>query len=139
MRVLIASLIFASGAALAADFGAPLPADAQPVPVAQAIAAHADYADSAHAFSGRIGQVCQNKGCWMTLVDGDAMVRVMTGHDYVLPKDAKGDAVVYGRLVLKELTEKQATHMARESGETGAALASAHSEWRIDASGVRIN
>lgn len=87
---------------------------------------------------GRITKVCQKKGCWMILSDGDAWARVMTGHRYFLPKDASGQALVYGTLVRRELGERKARHYAEESGNGALPAQAATQEWQIDAIGVRL-
>jgi hypothetical protein len=137
--VVLALLAAASPLATAASFGEPVPADATPVAIAVALRDPAALGEGPRAFSGRIGQVCQNKACWMTLTEGDAMVRVMTKHRYFLPKDAKGDAVVYGTLQRKELDAEQTAHMAEEGGLPAPAEGSTSVEWRIDAAGVTID
>lgn len=83
--------------------------------------------------SGRIGKVCQNKGCWMTLHDGDAMVRVETGYRFAIPADATGDAVVLGTLKRSTLDEADAAHLRSESLDVAAG-----ESWTLDAAGVRI-
>lgn len=137
-RLAAAVLFFAAPFAFAADYGDPLPADAAPVSIATALADADVHADAPRAFSGRVGKICQTKGCWMMLTEGDAMVRVMTGHRYFLPKDASGDAVVYGTLKRKEMTAEQAAHMAKDGGEPAPAEGAVAVEWRIDATSIRI-
>jgi len=138
MRLMTVALLLASGPLAAADFGDPMPADAKPVPIAAAVAAAPALAQGPHVFSGRIGKVCQKKGCWMTLTEGDAVVRVMTGYRYFFPTDAQGDAVVYGTLTAKSMDAKTTAHMAEDAGEPAKALAEASVEWQIDALAVRI-
>jgi hypothetical protein len=137
MRVLSVLLCLLSGSALAADFGAPFPAEVGAVGISQAVVSPERYAGSEQAFSGRVGKVCQKKGCWMMLTDGETMVRVETGYRYFLPTDAQGKAVVIGRLHAVEVSAEQAEHMARDAGDTQV-LADAGREWRIDAASVRI-
>ena len=88
--------------------------------------------------SGTIEEVCQKKGCWMILSDGDAWARVMTEHRYFLPKDASGQALVYGTLVRRELGERKARHYAEESDNGALPAQAATQEWQIDAIGVRL-
>lgn len=86
-------------------------------------------------FSGRVGKVCQKQGCWMQLLDGEQMARVMTNHRFVLPKDFSGNAVVIGKLERIELSEEEAKHMAKDAG-TEFDPAASRVEYRIDARGV---
>lgn len=137
-HAIAACLLLVAPVVLAADHGDPLPPDAVPVSIASALADADAHDDAPRAFSGRVGRVCQTKGCWMILTEGDAMVRVMTGHRYFLPKDASGDAVVYGTLVRKEMSPAQAAHMAKDAGDAAPPDGQGAVEWRIDALSIRI-
>jgi hypothetical protein len=66
---------------------------------------------------GRISEVCQRKGCWTILVDGDAAVRVrFKDYGFFLPTDSSGrNAYVEGVVTIEMLSEKQARHYASES------------------------
>lgn len=87
------------------------------------------------AFSGRITQVCQKQGCWMVLsTDNGEFARVtMHDHAFGVPKDAKGEAVVYGTLDAKTLSAAEAEHLKKDG-----ATAPAQRELRIDATSVLI-
>ena len=114
----------------ASAFGESIPEQAA-TPLAQALTETAS-ADK-RVIAGRIGKVCQNKGCWMTLHDGDAMVRVETGHRFAIPADAKGEAQVFGTLQKAELGEDRAAHLRSESLDVQAGEG-----WVIEAVGVRV-
>ena len=120
-------------ASVAADYGVPLPSGQQPVALAAAL--QGPKLEQDVLISGKVGRVCQKQGCWMMLIDGETTVRVMTGHRFFLPADASGDALVYGRLLEREVDRKTAKHFARESG--GDAV-EAGPEYRIDALGMQI-
>lgn len=102
-------------------FGAAMPAgEAQPIAEAVAGAVSADA--GARKFSGRITEVCQNKGCWVMLEDEGTVARVMMkDHAFSVPKDARGAAWVHGTLSVKELDAKSAAHLAADSGRGEAA------------------
>jgi len=87
------------------------------------------------AFSGRITEVCQEMGCWMVLAaDNGKFVRViMHDHAFGVPKDAKGEAVVYGKLNEKMLSAKESAHLKKDGAKTAA-----KSELQIDATSVLI-
>lgn len=87
------------------------------------------------AFSGRITEVCQEMGCWMVLAaDNGEFVRVvMHDHAFGVPKDAKGEAVVYGTLAEKTLSAKETAHLKKDG-----AKAPATRELQIDATSVLI-
>ena len=113
--------------------GAPMPeGDAMPV---TALLAHADQ-HSGHAmkFSGRITEVCQKTGCWVMLDAGGTGIRVRTKHDFFVPKDVSGSAVVYGTLEPVEVSEEQAKHYV----DDGNAAAKPGREWQIIATSIVI-
>ena len=123
-------------AAEPATYGAPLPADGTAVPISVASADVDAYAGTPHRFSGRITEVCQKEGCWMMLEnDGQAARVLMHDHAFAVPKDARGNAEVYGVLSVKELSEEAAGHLAEDSGKN---VLPSLRELRIDATGVRI-
>lgn len=65
---------------------------------------------------GRVAEVCQSMGCWMTMTEGDNTVRIKTLHEFFLPKDIAGkNAVVSGTFKTTELTEEEARHYLEES------------------------
>lgn len=119
----------------ARQFGEEMPADQAAQSLSDAIAKHED-GGSDQVISGRVGQVCQKQGCWMTLSDGDNLARVMTGHEFLLPKDLKGDVVVYGKLEAFNLDQKEIQHMAKESGKPETEISAR--EYRIAARGVAL-
>lgn len=135
MRRKLATLILLgfSAAPGAADYGIPLPANSTPIALAAVLQGPAP--DQDLLISGKVGRVCQKQGCWMMLIDGESAVRVMTGHRFFLPADASGEALVYGRLIEREVDRKTAKHFARESG--GDAVEPGP-EYRIDALGMQI-
>jgi len=104
----------------AAVYGQKWPVEAiNAVGIATALDEPKSYTTDNHVITGNITRVCQTKGCWMILTEGDAFARVdFNDHAFLIPKDSKGQAEVYGRLVEKELSEKQRAHYAAEgSGE----------------------
>ncbi len=119
-----------SASAETTTYGASIPGGTA-TPLATALAGASSPQD--RVFSGRIGKVCQNKGCWMTLVDGDAMVRVETGYRFTIPIDAQGEAQVFGKLGKSTVSEKHAAHFRAESLEVQAGEG-----WVIEARGVRV-
>ncbi len=89
-------------------------------------------------FEGRVTEVCQNRGCWLVLADGDRHARVFTGHRFFLPKDFRGDAVIYGRLGKRTLSEAFARHLAEDGGRDPAAVSGEQVEYRIDARSIQL-
>jgi hypothetical protein len=89
----------------------------------------------AGAFSGRITQVCQKQGCWLVLSaqNGEFARVFMHDHAFSVPKDASGEAVVYGTLGEKKLTAEEVAHLKKDG-----AAAPAARELQIDATSVVI-
>jgi hypothetical protein len=127
-----------------AVYGEAMPAGMEPVELAAAMNARETAGDSEadepwQLLSGKIGQVCQAKGCWMMLIDGDQAVRVKFGdHAFFLPKDIAGKALVLGRFERKEMTEAQARHMAEDAGEDPETIDGPQVEWRLEARSVLV-
>lgn len=133
--ILVLSFCAAVAHAGGTPHGKPLPAG-ETVPVSQAIAEFDAHAGAPKRFSGRITEVCQAKGCWMMLEDDGRSARVMFGnHDFYIPKDTAGSAVVHGVLTRKELTPEQVEHL---SGDSGKGIAAEPVEYRITADGIEI-
>lgn len=96
-------------------------------------------ADSAHKFEGRIAKVCQTKGCWLVLADGEHFARVMFGkHDFYIPKDTSGEAVVYGTLTTKTVDEAMAKHLTEDAGGDPDSVHGEMTEYRITATSVML-
>ena len=114
-------------------FGAPMP-EGDAMPVTALIANAEQHSGHAMKFSGRITEVCQKTGCWVMLDAGGTGIRVKTGHEFFLPKDASGSAVVYGELKPVELSEEQAKHF-KDDGNTAAKPGR---EWQIVATSIVI-
>ncbi|MGY1411175.1 MULTISPECIES: DUF4920 domain-containing protein [unclassified Luteimonas] len=141
MRLLPTLLLLLSAAAAGAatptstSYGKALPAG-DAVPVSQAINAFDAHAERPQHFSGRITEVCQAKGCWMMLEDDGKAARVMFGqHDFHIPGDTTGTAVVHGVLTRKQLTPEQVEHLGADSA-SGVAVDPV--EYRITADGIEI-
>ncbi len=91
------------------------------------------------AVRGSAAEVCQAKGCWMVLTEGDRSIRV-TFRDYAffVPKDIAGKTVVVeGVLSKRSLSRDEAEHYAAESG-AGAAHPGPREEWSLVATSVVI-
>jgi hypothetical protein len=89
--------------------------------------------------SGRIGKVCQAKGCWMMLTQGDQAIRVKFGNDaFFIPKDSVGEAIAYGVLAKVELDAKEANHMIRDGVEDKAPVTTSVAEYQMNATAVQI-
>ena len=94
-------------------------------------------------------QVCQNKGCWMTLapaagLDADAEALTVRFKDYgfFMPKDLAGSAVVAeGTARRRVVPVEELRHYAEDAGESPEAIAAITEpteEWEFIATGVRV-
>jgi hypothetical protein len=90
---------------------------------------------------GRIRDVCQKKGCWMVLTDGESLMRIrFADYAFFVPKDSSGkDAYVEGRAAVEEISEKEARHYEAEA--TDGDPSKVHGPQRVvsfTATGVRL-
>lgn len=119
-----------------AVYGAALP-EARPAAVPMDLVASnpSAHVGKAGAYSGRITSVCQAQGCWLVLSgDQGEFARVlMHEHGFSVPKDARGEAVVYGTLAEKQRSAEELAHLAKDGAEEPAAR-----ELEIDATSVLI-
>jgi len=71
-------------------------------------------------FEAEIAEVCQMKGCWMTLKTDDGSSIRVTFKDYgfFVPKDAGGKKVIIeGKAISSNLDEETARHYAKDAGK----------------------
>jgi hypothetical protein len=73
---------------------------------------------------GRAETVCKNKGCWVSLRDGEASVHVtFEGYSFFVPKDSAGKRVALeGKVKVKAPDPAEVAHLKGE-GAGGAAAA----------------
>ncbi len=133
MRYLsVLSLLLLPAFAVAEAYGEPMP-EGESVSIGAALAAGPD--GEAAKYHGRIGQVCQTKGCWLILEEDGQWVRVMTKHKFFLPKDTQGMATVHGVLEAVDVEEEQAKHLAEDYGGDAEPVSR---EFRIVASSIVV-
>jgi hypothetical protein len=126
------AMMLAAGAAAPATFGKPLKG-LTPTPVAEVLKAARDGATV--RVEGKAEAVCRNKGCWVTVKDGDAKVHVtFEGYSFFVPKDAAGRAIALeGKVKVVPPDPDQVAHLKGEgAGEAAAARVS------IEAYGVEL-
>ena len=70
--------------------------------------------------TGTVEAVCQKKGCWMVIKDGDKQARVLVkDHAFAIPMDGKGKAAtVEGTLEVKQLNEANVAHLKQDGDDT---------------------
>lgn len=109
------------------------------MPLAQAVAEKKF--NTSIALTATVAEVCQVKGCWMILVDGDTKVRVtFKDYGFFMPKNLAGTKVVVEGVLSEEvLSEKDARHYAEDAGKSKAEIAKIKGDQRemgFEATGV---
>ena len=98
------------------DYGAGLTLE-EITPLREVVRQPEVHSDRTLLVRGRIRDVCQKKGCWMVLTDGESQMRVrFAEYGFFVPKDSRGKvAYVEGRVKAEEISEKEARHYEAES------------------------
>ncbi len=71
--------------------------------------------------TGKVVEVCQEKGCWMKIEKpgGETMMVKFKDYGFFMPKDIVGKEVVLdGNASLKETSVKQLQHYAKDAGKS---------------------
>lgn len=71
--------------------------------------------------SGKVKEVCQEKGCWMKLEkeNGETLMVKFKDYGFFMPKDIVGKEVVLeGEAIVKEVSVKQQKHYAEDAGKS---------------------
>lgn len=120
-------------------FGAPFAATGEPTPLGQVLAA-AEPPQGPVLIKGQVEAVCQKKGCWMVVKDGDKSARVlMKDHSFAVPMDCRGkDVTIEGTLASRTFDEAQVKHLEKDAGGNPDAVAGERTEHVLTASGVLI-
>ena len=132
-------------ASKAAHWGAEETLKGAPTPLAKAIEQHKDAADGTTVLvTAKAESVCQAKGCWVMLTDGDVKnVRVkMKNYSFFVPKDLAGKTLVIEGVLSKTTTsEKDARHYAEDAGASKEEIAKIKGDtksWGLLASSIRV-
>jgi hypothetical protein len=137
--MMLASLVLATTAWAGDDwYGASAADDVAPVPVAQLMANLDGHVDQALVVSGRITDVCTNRGCWAVFEDNGEMLRIMArDHSFALPAEYRGPAMAHGVLTRVEVSPEHARHLVDDDGADPAVLEQQY-EYRLLTDGVRL-
>ncbi len=122
------------------SFGAPIQLETQ-TPLADVLAHPERYAGQAVLVRGRVTDVCQRKGCWTVLADGDASLRIrFKDYGFFVPKDIRGQfALAEGEVRVETQSQKAARHLASESlGGDPEAVVGPQRVVAFTATGVRL-
>ena len=114
---------------LAETVGTPPPADAVALTAGQAVAQADALNGQAVVVEGTIAEVCQAKGCWLTLQNDAGVpfrVTVPSGEDgyaFTFPKDIAGARVrLAGTLAVEETDVETLRHFAQDEGQSPEAV-----------------
>ncbi len=122
-------------------YGQPLPAGTA-INIATALQNSEQYLDKPILFEGRIGKVCQKKGCWLMIESDGKAARVKTkGHAYFVDKDSQGSARVFGTLSQVKVSKKMQKHLAKDAGQSIAKQPiskPSNLEYQIIADGIEV-
>lgn len=144
MIALLAALVLASATATdakAPSWGAARTMAGEPTPLAKAV--EGAKGGSTVLVSATAAQVCEKKGCWVVLQDGETSVRVtMKDYGFFLPKDVVGKTlVVEGTLEEKVVTQKERRHYAEDAGKSKAEIGKITGDeksWSLVASSISV-
>jgi hypothetical protein len=96
-------------------FGKPLSIK-KAVSLQEALAQPGKYQNQKVLLEGKISDVCQMKGCWVMLSDGERAIRIkFENYSFFVPKDSRGKKLrAEGLLIQETLSEEMARHYATE-------------------------
>lgn len=143
LGVIVLSAITSFSFAQTGDFGDKI-SDSKEIKASKIDKKLGDQESATMKVEGEIAEVCQMKGCWMTVKTGDNETIRVTFKDYgfFVPKDAAGYKVVFEGEAKKELVDVETLkHYAEDAGKSEAEIAAiTEDEMRLTfvASGVRI-
>jgi hypothetical protein len=95
--------------------------------------------------ASKINEICQNKGCWMTLDLGNEETAFVKFKDYVffVPMNAqKRETIIEGKAFVEETSVAELKHYAEDEGKTSEEIAKItvpKTEYKFLAHGVLIS
>lgn len=137
--LMLAGLALAASVSAESDWYGAIP-DAEPaaMPVSALMAELEAHLDQPLAVSGRITDVCTNRGCWAVFEDNGEILRIMArDHGFALPAEYRGPAVAHGVLTRVEISPEHARHLVEDDGADPAVLEQEY-EYRLLTDGVRL-
>lgn len=133
-------LVAAPAAPVLADtwFGQAPASAADPVDVAEVAAEPQRWVGESLLVSGRVTDVCTNRGCWAVFESNGQMLRILArDHGFAIPAEARGAAIAHGVIERRELAEDEVRHMVEDDG-ADEGLLDDPVEYRLIADGVRV-
>ena len=121
-------------------YGAAFEAVKQPLSLKKLLAQSDSYENKQVVATGEIRQVCQKKGCFFILADGNNEARItFKDYEFFIPTNTAGKKVVLtGTFNVKELSEKKAKHYAKDAGEDPEKVKGSQKEYSLVATSVKI-
>jgi hypothetical protein len=137
--LMLAGLALAASVSAESDwYGVTPEVEPTAMPVAALMAELEAHTDQPLAVSGRITDVCTNRGCWAVFEDNGEMLRIMArDHSFALPAEYRGQAVAHGVLTRVEISPEHARHLVEDDGADPAVLEQEY-EYRLLTDGVRL-
>ena len=137
---------FDTEAVTGANYGAGVAADAAIVPYPAFLTALAEKDSLEVAVSGKVTEVCQKKGCWMSMsspaTEGSEMTVRFKDYCFFMPKGLSGhEVVVEGKAKRVVVSVADLQHYAEDAGKSAAEIAlitEPEEELEIIATGVRV-
>ncbi|MTB51801.1 DUF4920 domain-containing protein [Lewinella sp. W8] len=92
---------------------------------------------------GTVNEVCQKKGCWMTIAAGEEEMMVrFKDYGFFMPMDISGrEVVMHGKAYVEETPVDELRHYAEDAGKSAeeiAAITEPKREMKFLASGVEL-
>lgn len=123
-----------------AAWGAPVSA-AAPLTLAELLDQAATRDGTEVVVSGTVKEVCQNKGCWVVLADGDREMRIkFKDYAFFVPMDLAGETLVAeGIFAIEMVSVDDAQHYLEDAGrhDEAARITEPQRSFSFMASGVR--
>jgi predicted RNA-binding protein with TRAM domain len=121
-------------------FGSTFDSDAKPLSLTDLIEQSEKLEGQKVVADGTIKQVCQKKGCFFMLDDGEHQVRItFKDYSFFIPSNTAGDYVkIAGTFNVKELSEEKAKHYAEDAEEDPEAINGPQKEYNLVATSVKI-
>ena len=122
-------------------FGKEFTVESKPLSLKEAIGQLSQNQGKEIIIRSEISQVCQSKGCWMKIREGNTEVRItFADYSFFVPKDsAKRKVLAKGKLFEKEISAAEARHYARDAKASEAeikAIQTSRKEPRFEATGL---
>lgn len=136
--IALLAIVCLSGAVAQDWYGAPPEKPGDSIGVAALMADPDARLDRRLSVSGRMTDVCTNRGCWAVLEEDGEMLRIVArDHAFSIPADLRGAAVAHGVFERHEISREAAEHMVEADG-ADPALLDDPAAYRLVADGVRL-